>query len=141
MLQSRSPPPFFFHIHTVTLPWLYRQSQGRVNWGGRVPYMGGHSQLWVWYRAACRPHPQDILLCDKVFDICASHRVAWHCRVIRKRYQPGDRGCCFVTHACPCTTSELGKYKGDISPRYDKNDILDGHIRGSWHRFGYTLEA
>jgi hypothetical protein len=62
-----------------------------------VPYMGGHSHLWVWYRAACRPHPQDILLCDKVFDICASHRVAWHCRVIRKRYQPGDRGCCFVT--------------------------------------------
>lgn len=78
-------------------PWLYKQSWGRVSWGGRAPYTDGHSQLWGWCRAACRPHPQDTLLCDKVSDTCASHTVAWHCRVIRKRYQPGDRGCCFVT--------------------------------------------
>lgn len=78
-------------------PWLYKQLWGRVSWGGRVPYTGGHSQLWGCCRAACRPHPQDTLLCDRVSDTYAFHMVAWHCRVIRKRYQPGDKGCCFVT--------------------------------------------
>lgn len=106
-----------------------------------MPCRGGHSQLWGWCRAACKPHPQDTLLCDRVSDTCASHTVAQHCRVIRKRYQPGDTGCCFVTHVCPCTISELGKYKVDTSLRYDKNDILDGHNHGLWHRFGYTQGA
>lgn len=106
-----------------------------------MPCMGGHSQLWGWYKAACRPHPQDTLLCDRVSDTCASHMAAWHCRVIRKRYQPDDRGCCCVTHACPCTTSELEKYKGDTSPHCDKNDTLDGHIHEPWHRSGYTQGA
>lgn len=106
-----------------------------------MPYMGGHSQFWGWRRAACRPHPSDTLPCDRVSDTCAFHTVAWHCRVIRKRCQPGGRGCCFVTHACPCTISELGKYKGDTSLHYDKNDILDGRIHALWCRSEYIQGA
>lgn len=67
--------------------------------------------------------------------------VALHRRVIRKRCQPGDTGCCFVTHVCPCTISELGRYKGDTFPRYDKNDILGDHIHGFWRTSGYTQGA
>lgn len=138
MLHSKSSSLSFVHIRTAALPQLYKQSRGRVSWGGRAPYRGGHSQLWGCCRAVCRPHPQDTLLCDRVSDTCASHTVVWHCRVIRKRYQPGDRGCCFVTRVCPCTTSESGRYKGGTSPHCDRNDTLDGRTHGFWRRSGYT---
>lgn len=141
MLQSKSPSLSFVHIHTATLPWLYKQWWGRKSQGGRAPCTGGHSHFWGWCRAACRFHPRDTLLCDRVSGTCAFHMVRRRCRATRRRYPPDDRECCFVTRVCPCTISELEKYKGDTSPHCDKNDRLDGHIHGLGRRSGYIQGA